>query len=100
MIFGSIVIFIGLVFIIWTLFTQEVLSMQWVIFLTTSFFVMTIGTAFLPIDSGFKVVMVVLSMLMCFFIVMKIRLNIVYQISINVLLVFIAVALIALINAV
>ncbi|GKQ43189.1 hypothetical protein RD055328_11120 [Companilactobacillus sp. RD055328] len=98
MIFGSIIILIGLSFIIWTLFTQEVLSMKWIVYLTLAFFIMTIGTALLNVLAGYKVVMVVLSMLMFFFIVMKLRINIIYQVAINVLMVFIAVALIALIN--
>lgn len=100
MIFGILVIIIGLAFLGWTLFRQETLSLKWNSYLTLSLAIMTVGVIFLDIFRGYKTIMVVITMLMGFFIVMKLRINIMYQVMINVLFVFIAVALIGWINAI
>lgn len=98
MILGMIVIIASLIFLSWTLVTQETLSLRWNSYLTISLAIMTFGVMFLNVFRGYKTIMVVLTMLMAFFIVMKLKINIVYQVMINVLFVFIAVALIGLIN--
>lgn len=97
-ILGIIFIIIGIIFVIYSILKNESLSMNWLLGVTVGYAIIVIGICLLNVYVGYKNIAIILLAFLGIGTMMKTRINLIYQVLINVLFVIVAIILIALLN--
>lgn len=94
----TLLIIIGLVIVIYDVIKKQALTKDWLIGLICGYTLIVLGLCLSNIYIGYKNIAIILLAFLGIATMMKTKVNIIYQVLINVVLVVVAVSVIALLN--
>lgn len=94
----TLLIIIGLVIVIYDVIKKQALTKDWLIGLICGYTLIVLGLCLSNIYIGYKNIAIILLAFLGIATMMKTKVNIIYQVLINVVLIVVAVSIIALLN--